>query len=178
MGFLDKKAAGSSSVAALNHGVTIITAGCHFNGKLYCRGVSRIGGSIDGEIIAEGLLIIEEDAVIKADIKAVEVVIQGKVEGRLEAENRVELINTGHFTGDLVAPSLHVEDGAILNGTMKMVSKKAPVEKIDDHKKKREQEAKNAKAQQAKNNNAHQVEPSVDISDSEQVAKTPEVGIK
>ena len=50
--------------------VTILTSGCHFSGKLYCRGSSRIGGKIDGQIISEGLLIVEEEAIITAEIKA------------------------------------------------------------------------------------------------------------
>src|SRR5262245_2268512 len=49
--------------------VTILTTGCHFSGKLYCRGASRIGGKIDGQIVSEGLLIVEEEAVITAEIK-------------------------------------------------------------------------------------------------------------
>lgn len=165
MGFLEKKAATTGVSSATSHGVTIITAGCHFEGKLFCRGVSRIGGSINGEIVAEGILIIEEDAVIKADIKASEIVIQGKVEGRLEAENRVELINTGTFSGDLITPNLHVEDGALLNGTMKMISKNAPVESLKDHKKKKEQKP------------SPEIDPNVSLSGTNDTAKTPEVGI-
>ena len=141
MGFLEKKAGGTTNNSSANHGITIITAGCYFHGKLFCRGVSRIGGSIEGEIVAEGILIIEEDAVIKADIKAAEVVIQGKVEGALHAETRVELISTGSFRGELVTPNLHMEEGAQLNATTIMVSKKAPVENIKDLKRKKKNEA-------------------------------------
>jgi cytoskeletal protein CcmA (bactofilin family) len=47
--------------------ITILTPGCHFTGKLYCHGSSRIGGKVDGEIVSEGVLIIEEEAQINAD---------------------------------------------------------------------------------------------------------------
>jgi cytoskeletal protein CcmA (bactofilin family) len=170
MGFLEKKAGGTATNSTASHGVTIITAGCHFHGKLFCRGVSRIGGSIEGEIVAEGILIIEEDAIIKANIKAAEVVIQGKVEGKLHAETRVELISTGTFSGELVTPNLHIEEGALLNGTTTMVSKAASVENIKDLKRKKKNES-NSK------NQAPIVEPNVSLSNSES-AKTPEVGIK
>lgn len=180
MGFLvkrnnDDKLHGPSG----NHGVTIITAGCHFNGKLFCRGVSRIGGSIDGEIVAEGILIIEEDAVINANIKAVEVVIQGKVKGTLEVESRIELINTGSFCGDLVTPNLHVEDGALLNGTTKMIAKKHDVENIKNHKKKKKAKVKelgaaNRSADQLKE--IPMIDPNLAVNDGKQ-SKTPEVGI-
>lgn len=96
--------------------VTILTSGCHFNGKLYCRGASRIGGRIEGQVVSEGLLIIEEEAVITADIKADEAIIQGRVQGKLVATGRVELCASSHFEGDVVTPILIVREGAQFNG--------------------------------------------------------------
>ena len=102
--------------------VTILTAGCHFDGKLYCRGSSRIGGRIEGEIISEGLLIIEEGAVITAKIQADEAIIQGNVRGQLTASGRVELAETSCFEGDIATPSLMVAEGAQFNGSSSMSS--------------------------------------------------------
>ena len=101
--------------------VTILTSGCHFSGKLYCRGSSRIGGKIEGEIISEGLLIIEEEALINANIRADEAIIQGRVHGRIEARGRVELCSSSSFTGDIVTPILVVKEGAHFNGHSTMV---------------------------------------------------------
>lgn len=106
--------------------VTIITAGCEFSGKLHCRGASRIGGEIEGEIVSEGLLIIEEEARIHAAVVAEEVVIQGKMQGKLKANHRVEICATGSFEGDIECPSLIVHEGAVFNGNTKM-SKPAEV---------------------------------------------------
>lgn len=102
--------------------VTILTPGCHFDGKLYCRGSSRIGGKIDGEIISEGLLIIEEEAIITAKIKADEAVIQGQVKGRIEATHRVELAATSQFEGDIITPCLVINEGAQFNGHAAMTN--------------------------------------------------------
>jgi cytoskeletal protein CcmA (bactofilin family) len=107
--------------------VTILTSGCHFTGKLYCRGSSRIGGKIEGEIISEGLLIIEEGASIAANITADEAVIQGTVKGKLRAKTRVELAPTCKFEGDILTPSLIVYEGAQFNGRSQMVSTKGEV---------------------------------------------------
>ncbi len=100
--------------------VTILTSGCHFNGKLYCRGSSRIGGKIEGEIVSEGLLIIEEAAVINADVVADEAIIQGVVKGSLTAKGRVELTHTCSFEGNVDTPCLIVHEGAKFNGRAKM----------------------------------------------------------
>ncbi len=101
--------------------VTILTSGCHFSGKLYCRGSSRIGGKIDGQIISEGLLIVEEEAIITAEIKADEVVIQGRVQGKLLATGRVELTASSQFDGDISTPVLIVREGAQFNGQSTML---------------------------------------------------------
>lgn len=103
--------------------VTILTTGCHFSGKLYCRGASRIGGKIDGQIVSEGLLIIEEEAVITAEIKADEAIIQGRVQGKLHATGRVELCASSQFDGDIITPILVVREGAQFNGQSTMIRK-------------------------------------------------------
>ena len=100
----------------MDEGVTILTAGCHFDGKLYCRGSSRIGGKIEGQIVSEGLLIIEEGASIHAEIRAEEAVIQGVVEGKIECTNRLELHRTARFSGDIHTPVLIINEGAGFNG--------------------------------------------------------------
>lgn len=103
-----------------DYAVTILTNGCHFSGKLYCKGSTRIGGRIDGEIISEGLLILEEEAVVNADIQADEIVVQGKVQGTVKAHSRVELSASCTFSGDVATPSLVIEEGARFNGRSTM----------------------------------------------------------
>jgi cytoskeletal protein CcmA (bactofilin family) len=115
----------ASAGSARDGGVTILTAGCHFSGKLYCKGATRIGGTIDGEIIAEGLLIVEEDAVINAQVKAEEVVVHGRVEGTLAVQRKIEMCATADVQADIATPSMIVQEGALFNG--RTVMKRAAV---------------------------------------------------
>jgi cytoskeletal protein CcmA (bactofilin family) len=110
----------ASSSSGKDGGVTILTAGCHFSGKLYCKGATRIGGTIDGEIIAEGLLIVEEDAVINAQVKAEEVVVHGRVEGNLTVQKKIEMCATADVQADITTPNLVVQEGALYNGRTSM----------------------------------------------------------
>lgn len=103
-----------------SNAVTILTSGCHFNGKLYTKGASRIGGKIEGSIVSEGLLVVEEEAEINAEIKAEEVIIQGRVCGKLVASGRVELCQTAEFEGDIATSSLIIREGAQFNGRATM----------------------------------------------------------
>lgn len=103
-----------------DYAVTIITSGCHFSGKLYCKGSTRIGGKVDGEIVSEGLLIIEEEAIISAEVKAEDIVIQGHLRGTVEAHGKVELSPTCVYEGDIITPVLVVQEGAQFNGRTTM----------------------------------------------------------
>ena len=96
--------------------VTILNSGCHFSGRLYCRGASRIGGRVEGRIVSEGLLIIEEGAVVVAEIQAEEVIVQGAVKGTIIANNRIELSPSSRVDGDLKTPALVVQQGAAFTG--------------------------------------------------------------
>ncbi len=107
-------------VATKDGGVTILTAGCHFSGKLYCKGATRIGGTIEGEVIAEGLLIVEEDAVINASVKAEEIVIHGRVEGTISVQRQIEMCSTADVQADVATPNLIVHEGALFNGRTSM----------------------------------------------------------
>lgn len=122
-----------------DYAVTILTGGCHFSGKMFCRGSTRVGGKVDGEIISEGLLIIEEEAVVSADIECDEIVLQGKVTGTIKAKQRVEMSRTCDFSGSLQTPSLVVEEGASFTGNSQMgVSR---TESLDSGKKGRNSKA-------------------------------------
>ena len=107
-----------------DYAVTIITDGCHFSGKLFCKGSTRIGGKVDGEIVSEGLLIIEEDASITAEVKAEDIVIQGYFKGVVEATGKVEMSGTCVFEGDVATPVLVVQEGAQFNGRTTMDASK------------------------------------------------------
>jgi cytoskeletal protein CcmA (bactofilin family) len=106
----------SSNNTSDDHGITIITTGCHFEGKLHCKGSSRIAGTVEGEIISEGMLIIEQDATIRAEMKTEEVIVHGKITGSLLARKKVELASTSRFVGDIYTPSLIIEEGAKFDG--------------------------------------------------------------
>ncbi len=100
--------------------VTILTSGCRFTGSLFCKGSSRIGGKISGSIVSQGILIIEEEAIIECEVTADEVVILGLFKGKLEASVKVELAPSSRVEGDIHTPLLIVKEGAIFNGVTTM----------------------------------------------------------
>lgn len=103
--------------------VTILTKGCSFNGKLHCKGSTRIAGDVEGQILSEGLLVVEEGAQIDADIHAEEVVIHGRVKGSIFSKGRVALAPTCYIEGNIVSPALVIAEGAHFVGSCDMHGK-------------------------------------------------------
>lgn len=114
------------SVPVANTAVTgVIDRGCEFEGKLSFQGTVRISGTFRGEIYTPDTLIVGEGARIQGKIDAGTVVISGEVNGSVRAKHRVEIHHPAVFRGDILTPSLSVDEGVIFEGQSKMAQ--APV---------------------------------------------------
>ena len=105
-----------------NHQVTaVIDQGCEFEGKLCFHGTVRISGIFRGEIYTPDILIIGEGAQVKGKIEAGIIIISGEVNGELLAKKRVEIHPPAVFSGEIITPSLSVDEGVIFEGKSKML---------------------------------------------------------
>ena len=109
------------SVPVTNFAVTgVIDQGCEFEGKLCFQGTVRISGTFRGEIYTPDTLIIGEGARVQGQITAGTVIISGEVSGNVRAQHRVEIHRPAIFKGDILTPSLQVDEGVIFEGSSKM----------------------------------------------------------
>ncbi|HAR42219.1 MAG TPA: hypothetical protein DCS07_06260 [Bdellovibrionales bacterium] len=109
------------TVSAADTAVTgVIDHGCEFEGKLCFTGTVRIGGVFRGEIFTPDVLVISEGARVNAEIEAGAVIISGEVNGSIRAKHRVEIHRPAIFRGDILTPSLSVDEGVIFEGVSKM----------------------------------------------------------
>jgi cytoskeletal protein CcmA (bactofilin family) len=80
-----------------------------------------VEGNVQGKIeLPNNQLTIGPNGNVAADVAAKAVVIVGKVSGNVTGTERVEIESTGAVDGDVRAPRLVVQEGAILNGTVEM----------------------------------------------------------
>ena len=93
----------------------VLQPGAEFRGSVHLTGPARIDGSIDGEVIAADRLWIGEQASIKARVTAPEIIVDGTLEGALDAE-RVELRPTARVRAEVRTPKLILAEGAVLEG--------------------------------------------------------------
>ncbi len=105
-------------MATNNAGRTVTTIGqdTHITGEMRFTETARILGKLDGSISSEGEVQIGPDARCAATIEAARVVIEGEIEGDVRATERLELLPTARVTGDLVARTLVVAEGATFTG--------------------------------------------------------------
>jgi cytoskeletal protein CcmA (bactofilin family) len=104
-----------------NGGLTaFIDQGSSFEGKLSFKDTVRIDGHFTGEITSENTLIIGETGEIEANIRSKTVIISGAVTGDVVAGTKVVLHKSARMEGNIESPSLMIEEGAALNGEVKM----------------------------------------------------------
>jgi cytoskeletal protein CcmA (bactofilin family) len=99
---------------------TILSADIDFSGTLSFEKPFLIQGRLSGEIEAQGLLVVDEGAVVNANIKGAKVVIRGAVKGDVTAEEKVEVSVTGRLKGNITAPEISMETGCVFNGRCTM----------------------------------------------------------
>jgi len=101
-----------------------------FKGELTGDEDLEIEGSIEGRIdLPKGQLTIGAHGRVKAEISAKAVVIVGKVTGNVQASERLEVQSTGVVEGDLRAPRLLIQEGAVVNGAIEMGAQAAAPKK-------------------------------------------------
>jgi cytoskeletal protein CcmA (bactofilin family) len=96
-------------------------------GSLKVDGTVRIDGRLKGSIASEGCtMIVGEKAVIEADISVHTVTVSGEVKGNVNASHRIQLCPTARVFGDLHAPEVLVDAGAVLDGRCTIKRKALP----------------------------------------------------
>jgi cytoskeletal protein CcmA (bactofilin family) len=105
-----------------------------FEGKLTYTGAVRLDGRFKGVIRSDDTLIVGETGRIEGELHVGITIIQGEVVGNVYGKERVELHHPGRMIGNITAPVVIMDEGAIFEGNCKMKEKKKE-EKKEDKKK-------------------------------------------
>jgi len=85
-----------------------------FRGELSFKGSFRIDGRFKGTVVSDSMLVIGDQGVVEADVKVGYLVINGEINGTLQAEEKVEIHGHARVFGTIVTPKLKVEEGALI----------------------------------------------------------------
>ena len=98
-------------------------------GKLAFEGTVRLDGHFTGTIESkDGVMVVGERAVIKADILVHTATVSGEVSGNIKATSCIELQPPARVFGDLHAPVVIINAGVMFHGncTMEPEQEKTP----------------------------------------------------
>jgi len=98
------------------------------NGTISGEGNLIILGNFEGEFDLKGQLKIAQGAVIKGNIKASGVSVNGNVDGTIVASERILLDTTASIKGRLVTPKISIQDGAVFDGELQMSKTPQPMQ--------------------------------------------------
>ena len=94
-----------------------------FKGELTGDEDLEIDGQVEGDVnLQNHQLTIGPNGQIKAEVSAKSIIVIGRVKGNLVASERIEIQATGIVEGDVQAPKLNVQEGAVLNGSINMTT--------------------------------------------------------
>ncbi|HKG80671.1 MAG TPA: polymer-forming cytoskeletal protein, partial [Pyrinomonadaceae bacterium] len=111
-------------------GGTVVTGEANF------KAMMRVDGHLSGRVSSSsGTLIVGANGKVDANIEVAVAVIHGTINGDIIATQRLELGRAAKVTGNIQTPSLIIEQGAVFEGTCKMVQMTQAVDKARKDKK-------------------------------------------
>ncbi len=94
-----------------------ISQGIRIKGEVTGSEDLFVDGIVDGKLnLTNGSLTIGPNGHVKADVNAREVIVRGKIEGKVTGRDKVQLWSTGQVMGEVQTDRLAIEDGALLRG--------------------------------------------------------------
>jgi cytoskeletal protein CcmA (bactofilin family) len=109
---------------------TVIGKSVTIRGELAGQEDLYMDGVLEGTIsLSEARLTIGPNARVQADLQARDVVIYGRVDGKVRATGRIELRDSAAVRGDLFAERLSIEENATVKGRVELTevsAKSAP----------------------------------------------------
>ena len=97
-------------------GGTVVTGEANF------KAMMRVDGHLSGRVSSSsGTLIVGANGKVDANIEVAVAVIHGTINGDIIATQRLELGRAAKVNGNIQTPSLIIEQGAIFEGTCKML---------------------------------------------------------
>lgn len=105
---------------------TVIGKSIVIKGELFCSEELYVDGQVEGAIDPKGnRLTIGPNGCVKANVNASAVVVQGKLEGNVQASDRVDLKQSAVVTGDIAAQRISIDEGAYFKGRVN-IQREAP----------------------------------------------------
>ena len=110
--------------------MTLIGKSIVIKGELSCGEDLYIDGQVEGTIDPKGnRLTVGPTGRVKANVTACAVVVQGKLEGNIQASDRVDLKQSAVVMGDIATQRISIDEGAYFKGSLN-IQNEAPKKEV------------------------------------------------
>ena len=99
---------------------TVIAEGTHIRGELTGKASVELSGSVDGTVRIEGLFWARQSGRVQGEVYAKDVVVEGEVDGKITARDKVELRSTCQSRGNIVTDTVAIAEGSFFEGHIQM----------------------------------------------------------
>lgn len=104
--------------------------GTTLQGEASFKGMLRVDGHLSGRISSDdGTLIVSTNGQVDANVEVAVAQIYGTVNGDITATKRIEMGRVAKVTGNIQTPALVIENGALFEGSCRMVQQKEAQDK-------------------------------------------------
>lgn len=95
------------------------------NGTLKFAGDLTFEGKLEGDIVSDGALQLGDSTVIHGNVSVNSVVVRGKMNGNINAKEKIEIKAKAELFGDIKASKLVIEEGVTFVGRTEVNPNKA-----------------------------------------------------
>ncbi len=125
-GWRQKARRSAAGADALPEASNYVAEGAELSGELRFRASVRLDGRVEGEVRADGTVIVGPSAEIHASVFAESVIVFGSVEGDIRARRKIALYKSSRVRGELSSAGITIEEGASFKGSIAIGDDEAP----------------------------------------------------
>ena len=101
-----------------------VTQGIKIKGELSGSEDLFIDGQIEGSIIfTNSVVTVGPNAKVKAEISAREVIVRGRVDGKVTGTEKIQIWSSARVQGDMKSERIAIEEGAELHGSLEEIGR-------------------------------------------------------
>ncbi|QGU94260.1 polymer-forming cytoskeletal protein [Clostridium bovifaecis] len=101
----------------------LIGVQCKIAGKVHGKGLLKIDGTVEGDIVWEDNIILDSSSLCKGNVCCKNAIINGTVEGDIICKDTLVIQSSGKITGDISTVKLVINEGGKFSGRCSMMPK-------------------------------------------------------
>jgi cytoskeletal protein CcmA (bactofilin family) len=94
--------------------------GCTIRGDVVFADLLRVHGKVEGTIASDHELLVGEGGEVDGEVTVGRLVVAGTVRGTVRVAGRVVIHRTGKVLAEVFAPTLVIDEGGVLEGSVHM----------------------------------------------------------